>query len=147
MEKDGRHGFHWANGALRGTPPPGYDFYFADPPWHHFIEYLDTGYNMSNLDFPREMAPEDALRFGRAQLALYSRDALEAALARIIRVLDENPDIDVSKIPLSFRQAPRPSFPAPRAGPGPSPFSSRHVLTHGAMPPTNRASWGTRKGP
>ena len=97
MEKDGRHGLHWVNGALRGTPPPGYDFYFGDPPWHHFIEYLDTGYNLSNLDFPREMAPEDALRFGREQLTLHSRAGLEAALARIIRVLDENPDIDVSK--------------------------------------------------
>lgn len=132
MERDGQHQFHWVNGALQGTPPPGYDFYFADPPWHHYIEYLDTGYNMSNLDFPREMAPEDALRFGREQLGLYSGAALEAALGRLIQVLDENPDIDVS------RGEP------PARPPGPSGPRAGDVLTTRGVP---RASWGTRKAP
>jgi len=58
---------------------------------------------MSNLEFPRDMSPEDSLRFHRENLVSYSREALEQALDRLLKVLEENPDIDVRHLTSALR--------------------------------------------
>lgn len=99
IEKAGPIEFKWLEGAHATTPPENFESYFGPPPWLRHFEYdgvsaLDTMITKIR-DFPAGLSAEDTIRRLVSEESMSSKQAVMATMDRMIKVLDEDPSIDV----------------------------------------------------
>lgn len=100
MEKTGAAQFKWINGGHIAQPPPGFDAYFGPGPLYRFIDFdgvsqLDD--MLSKLrEFPEGLTAEDTMRRLVGDQQTFSAPAVRSTLDRLIKVLDEDPEITAS---------------------------------------------------
>lgn len=92
--------FKWINGGYSANPPAGFNDYFGRPPLFRHINFegiseLDDMVNKIR-DMPEGMSPEDTIRKLIGEKDMYDAPAVKGALDRLMEILDEDPEIDVS---------------------------------------------------
>lgn len=107
VEKPGKVDFKWIDGGYTANPPPGFETYFGNPPLYRHIDFD----GLSSLDgmidkireLPEGMTAEDTMR----QLVgddgkMFTAPAVKNTMESMLKVLDEDPEIDVSRIFVSM---------------------------------------------
>ncbi len=101
VEKPGKVDFKWIDGAHSAQPPPGFDTYFGNPPLYRHIDFdgLESLETMMDKirELPAGVTAEDTMR----QLVgedgeLFTAPAVKKAMDRLLKIMDEDPEIDVS---------------------------------------------------
>jgi hypothetical protein len=92
--------FKWINGFTKATPPPGFDNYFGAPPLFRFIDF-DGISELEQMivkirDMPQGSSPEETMRKLVASAEQFTTPAVTLAMSRLMKILDEDPEIDVS---------------------------------------------------
>jgi hypothetical protein len=100
IEKTNSGQFKWIDGGHHAQPPEGFDSYFGPPPWKRFINFDGVGALDDMMDkireFPDGVSAEDAIRELTGGAAVYNASAIREALDRLFKIIDEDPEIDVS---------------------------------------------------
>lgn len=101
VEKTGKGEFKWIDGGYPAKPPEGFDSYFGPPPWRRHINYDGVGALDELMDkireFPDGVTAEDAIRDLIGGEAVYNADAIREGVGRILKMIDEDPEIEVSE--------------------------------------------------
>lgn len=99
VEKTGPIEFKWTEGAHATTPPENFASYFGPPPWLRHFEYDGVSALDSMItkvrDFPAGLSAEDTIRRLVSKESMSSKQAVRETMDRMIKVLDEDPSIDV----------------------------------------------------
>jgi hypothetical protein len=101
VEKANSGKFTWVDGAHEASPPEGFTNYFGPPPWRRHINFDGVSVLDDIIDkireFPEGACAEDAIRELVGGEAVFHGPAVRSALERIFKMIDEDPEIDVSE--------------------------------------------------
>lgn len=102
VEKLGSVELKWINGGHVATPPPGFENYFGAPPLYRFIDFEGVSEFDDMLskirDIPKGLTAEDSMRRLVANQTSFRAEVVEATLERLFKIIDEDPEIDVSSV-------------------------------------------------
>ena len=104
IERTTDNSFLWIDGTQETKPPAGFEDYFGAPPLYRHMEF-DGINSLDDMltkirDFPEGMSAEDTMRQLLSEAESFSSNAVNKAMDRLLKIIDEDPEIDVC-IPLS----------------------------------------------
>ena len=103
VEQPGSVEFKWINGGHAAVPPAGFDNYFGAPPLYRFVDFDGiTGLDdmLSKIrHLPKGATPEDTMRRLVGEQQPFTARAVKCTLDRLFKVLEDDPEIDVSVVP------------------------------------------------
>lgn len=99
IEKNTENSFLWIDGTQETTPPAGFEDYFGAPPLYRHMEF-DGINSLDDMltkirDFPEGMSAEDTMRQLLGEAESFSTHAVQKAMDRLLKIIDEDPEIDV----------------------------------------------------
>lgn len=87
----------WIDGIHETAPPDGFQDYFGAAPWHRHVKFEASSFLKRIRQFPQEQGAEDSMRFLLAGEQLIPAESLTEALDRIFKILEDDPEITVSR--------------------------------------------------
>lgn len=100
IEKPGALDMKWIDGGHESTPPAGFEAYFGAPPLYRFINF-DGIAGVADMtdrirDLPEGTSAEETMRKLIGDDEMYPAPSVKEALDRLFKIVDEDPEIDVS---------------------------------------------------